>query len=294
MNRNDCRGRTSRRTLRISTFVVAALLASASLQLAIAANAQEQDSRTPIGRVVSLQGSAAAVSPGGESRSLACDSVVYEGDRLSTDAAASLGVLTGSVYTGVAESTQVEVAGGEAVRLSLAVGHIRVVDASSQGEASIATPDIEAQSIGRDAEAIVAGSEGSASSKICSWRDSIEVTALGGASASRSAKSGSCAVRSAGGRLAGIDGAYPPLALASGESCREQRIAAVGLDDHLSPADVETIRVPRIPELALMARPHAIPCPLLGDACSHSAGRAGGATVPVVNFPGFLVENPSD
>lgn len=195
-----------------------------------------------IGRVVAVRGQATARAADGSERTLECDDPIYEGDAITISERGGLGILSGGVYTGLDQKTELEMQTTEAgaPRLGLKQGHLRVVDADSgSGAPRIETPGLLAYDAGRDTEALVFPEKAWTVSMVCAYDDPVQVTRAAKGDGTR-AQPGQCAIDKPREALFTSPATHPRLAMID-DDCGSGLLAPVAgtAADHFgSPADV--------------------------------------------------------
>lgn len=222
----------------------------------------------PVGHVASLTGRASAAAPGADPRALACGDPVCAGDRISTAADSSAGLLIGDVLAQLDASSRARVGHTpDAVAdVSLEQGGVRVVDPRDAGApARLTAAGAQARIVGNDAEAHVLAEKAGTYALLCEWDAPLEVT-----------RGRERAVAAPGGCL--VAKPSEPLYRAGGH---EERIAALGgtcdsgppLALHLTPLPLVAAGPPGGPPLPRVSPlPPRSPCDNPGVVC-------GGVTV---------------
>ncbi|MGH0037496.1 MAG: hypothetical protein ACQGVK_20910 [Myxococcota bacterium] len=214
-----------------------ALVAALGLTVAASALAEKE-----IGRVVAVRGTVTAKAPGEGARALQCNDPIFAGDEIEVSEKGGLGVLSGGVYAGMGEKTdlELETTDAGAPRLDVKHGHVRVLDAEAgSGSARILTPGLLAYDAGSDTEALVFPEKAWTVSMVCAYDDPVQVTRAAKGDGTRAAP-GTCAIDKPRESLFTSPATHPRLAVIDDDCGGAGLIPVAGsAADHFgSPADV--------------------------------------------------------
>jgi hypothetical protein len=179
--------------------------------------------------VLSATGTAFAEGAEGQ-RSLSCQGLVGEGERIVTNQGSRVGLMAGDLYVQVEPGTSVTLGrtAAGAPSLEITSGRVRVVDtrAGEGPEFEIRTPDSRAVGRGNDTEVTVS----QRGTELCEAAADLKVTKQDG-SGSLAARPGQCVTAHGGEALAAAPRGESRIALSGAEGCIE--VAAV---DHFLPS----------------------------------------------------------
>lgn len=176
----------------------------------------------PIGTVTEVRGSAVSTNSAGSERVLRQNDAVRAGDRIVTRAGSQVGLLLGTYYAGLDETTELAIVGledGGAPSVKLIKGHVRLIDGDGAGGAVLDTPGLRIADAGADAEGFAFGEK--------SWLVSMGCARGAAGSAERlmdgrptgerlAAPSGDCIVSKPGEGLYTANATHDPLPLLTG------------------------------------------------------------------------------
>ena len=165
-----------------------------------------------VARVIGLLGEAVAQTPGEAPRTLDTDAPIFAGDQLVTSAGAGLGLLAGTHYVGLDESTTatLRVADTGAPALEVAAGRARLLASDDSAAGRLGTNSLVAVDAGIDTEVFAFPEKAGLISMICPNEGTV--TASRGPQALASS-TGGCSVAKAGEALYPARAGHAPLAM---------------------------------------------------------------------------------
>ena len=179
----------------------------------------------PAAEVLSVQGSVLAEGAEGR-RSLGCEGLVSDGERIVTDEDSRTGLLVGDVYVQVDHASSLIVRRTEAgaPMLEVTSGRVRVVDTSDGGRSvlEIRTPDCRAEGLGNDTEVTVSHQ----GTELCEGAADLDVSGRDG-NGSLVARPGHCVTARGSEPLATAPRGESRIALSGADGCI--KVAVVGL-----------------------------------------------------------------
>jgi len=190
-----------------NSWLAITLVTGMALTLADMAHAADEAAR-----VVGVRGSVIAYSAGQDSRILAHDSAIYDGDKIVTAKGAGVGLLSGEHYLGLDESTTAVLGLTDvgAPDLTVQTGRARLLASGEGAAARLGTETLLAANAGSDTDVFAFAEKAGLVSMICSNEGAV------GAARGNQALTpgqGNCAVAKRGEPLYLAGAAHPPLDL---------------------------------------------------------------------------------